>query len=245
MNSALYAGFIGHRRYIPKHHKFRYPFFMWLLDLDEIEHLEDRGWWFSTKRFALSRFHRPDYLGPSNEPLHVSLKKRMEELTGRRVTGKVYGLLNLRTLGLYFSPVNFYFGYNEAMECTHMLAEVSNIPWNERHHYAHYLGDHQFSPSEPKAFKVSPFNPVNQQYRWEIHPPDETVAVTISVHDERGHIFAAKLDLQRYTLSSSSIRKRLLRRPVMTASIVAGIYWQALKLYLKGIPYVPYQKETT
>lgn len=245
MNSAFYAGFIGHKRYIPRTHSFRYPFFMWFLDLEEIDSMSDVGWWFSPRKFALSRFHRPDYLGPESEPLHESVKKRMAELTGEKVGGKVFGLLNLRTLGLYFSPVNFYFGYDAAGTCTHMLAEVSNIPWNERHHYAHYLGEMPATPSEPKGFKVSPFNPVNQQYHWEISPPEESVAISISVHDKRGHVFDAGLEMKRYDLTARAIRKKLLRRPVMTASIVASIYWQALKLYLKGIPYVPYRKEMT
>ncbi len=173
MNSALYAGFIAHQRFIPRAHRFRYPFFMWFLDLDNIDTLPDLGRWFSTRRFSLSRFHRPDYLGDPLEPLHSSVKKRMQELTGKTVTGKVFGLLNLRTCGLYFSPVNFYFGYDREEHCTHMLAEVSNIPWNERHHYAHYIGGNQFNPVQAKEFKVSPFNPVDQQYTWTIEPPDK------------------------------------------------------------------------
>jgi DUF1365 family protein len=245
MKSAFYAGYIGHKRYIPRNHSFKYPFFMWFLDLEEVDSMSDIGWWFSSRKFALSRFHRPDYLGPDSEPLQVSVKNRMAELTGHNVEGKVFGLLNLRTLGLYFSPVNFYFGYSAAGTCTHMLAEVSNIPWNERHHYAHYLGDTNPDLTGPKQFKVSPFNPVDQHYKWEITPPEETVAISIGVDDERGHVFDAGLDMKRYDLSAGSIRRRLLRRPVMTASIVASIYWQALKLFLKGVPYVPYQKEMT
>jgi len=248
MNSALFAGSIAHRRFIPRVHAFRYPFFMWLLELDRIDTMPDLGRWFSVKRFALSRFHRPDYLGDPSEPLHISVKRRLQELTGTAVTGKVFGLLNLRTLGLYFSPVNFYFGYDRTMRCTHMLAEVSNIPWNERYHYAHHLAGDQFDPMQPKAFKVSPFNPVDQQYTWTIEPPGEKVKIGITVHDDRGHIFDAVLDLQHHALTKKSVRRQLLRRPIMTASIVGAIYWQALKLYVKGVPYVPYapvNKEVT
>jgi DUF1365 family protein len=31
----------------------------------------------------------------------------------------------------------------------------------------------------------------------------------------------------------------------MTASIVSAIHWQALRLYAKGVPYVPYTKKET
>ena len=248
MNSALYTGFIAHQRFIPHEHSFRYRFFMWFLDLDSIDAQPDLGNWFSARRFALSRFHRPDYLGDPSEPLHISVKKRMQELTGQAVSGKVYGLLNLRSLGLYFSPVNFYFGYDQAYNCTHMLAEVSNIPWNERHHYAHYLGDGQTTPRQPKAFKVSPFNPVEQQYTWTIEPPGKKVKVGITVHDDRGHVFDALLDLNHHALTKKSVRRQLLKKPIMTVSVLSTIYWQALKLYMKGVPYVPYvpiKKEVT
>ncbi len=243
MKSALYAGFVAHQRFIPRPHRFSYPFFMWFLDLDNIDTLPDIGRWFSTRRLALSRFCRPDYLGNPCQPLHDSVKKRMQELTGKEVTGKVFGLLTLRTCGLYFSPVNFYFGYDQEAHCTHMLAEVSNIPWNERHHYAHYIGGNQLHPVEAKEFKVSPFNPVDQQYTWTIKPPGKKIVIGITVHDQRGHIFDANLNLQHHSLDIKSVRGQLLRKPIMTTFIVAAIYWQALRLYLKGVPYVPYLPE--
>jgi len=243
MKSALYIGTIAHRRDIPKKHTFQYPFFMWFLKLDAIDTLPDLGRWFSPRRFALSRFHRPDYFGNPEEPLHLSIKRRMEQLTGEPVTGAVYGLMNLRTLGLYFSPVNFYFGYVNNANFTHFLAEVSNIPWNERHQYGYYVGSGKTIKPHAKMFHVSPFNGLDQRYQWHIESPGHDISIGIDVDDHRGHIFSARLELRRYPLTRQSVRKQLIRRPIMTASIVSAIYWQALKLYFKGVPYVPYKKE--
>lgn len=243
MKSSLYVGTIGHHRQIPREHRFQYPFFMWFLNLDELDQLPALGRWFSTSKWALSRFHRPDYHGAPELPLAEAIRKRMEELTGHPVQGQVYGLMNMRTLGLYFSPVNFYYGYDREENCTHFLAEVSNIPWNERHHYGHYLSGNQLSPDNPKAFHVSPFNPLNQHYSWQIKPPAETVSVQIKVDDDRGHIFTAQLDLNRRPLTLKSVRRELLKKPAMTIYMVAAIYWQALKLFIKGVPFVGYKKE--
>lgn len=245
MNSALYVGTIAHTRFLPKSHSFSYPFFMYFLDLGNLEQLSDIGILFSAKRWAFNRFNRMDYFGKANESLDTSIRKRMQELTGERVTGKVFGLLNLRTLGLYFSPVNFYYGFDGGGNFTHFLAEVSNIPWNERHHYAHFVPKSGTTPIAQKKFKVSPFNPVDQEYSWKIFAPGEELRVELGVSDKRGKVFEASLQLEKRPLELSTLTRQLIRKPVMTAFIVAGIYWQALRLYLKGIPYIPYEKEMT
>lgn len=244
MESSIYVGTVSHRRYLPKQHRFSYPFFMWFLNLDDLDSLPSLGRWFSASKFAFSRFHRPDYYGDAALPLADSVRNRMEELTGYPVEGKVFGLMNMRTLGLYFSPVNFYYGYDGQGKLTHFLAEVSNIPWNERHQYAHFVGEKRYDHDNPKGFHVSPFNPLDQHYRWKLKAPDESVFVQIDVDDERGHVFTAQLDLERRPFELGVARREILKKPVMTLYIVAGIYWQALKLYLKGVPYVPYGKET-
>ena len=244
MESALYSGFVVHERFLPKQHRFRYPFFMWYLDLDAIPGQPGLGRWFSAESWALSRFKRGDYLGSEERPLADCVKEEMGRLTGCQVGGKVFGLLNLRTLGLYFSPVNFYFGFTEDNEPSHMLAEVSNIPWNERHHYAHLLDSSEDELVNDKHFKVSPFNPSRDQtYRWQIESPGDKVSIKLGVHDQRGHVFTAGLHLCRQPFTIKSARRLLLRTPVMTAYIVAAIYWQALRLFIKGIPYQPYVKE--
>lgn len=245
MKSALYIGTIAHKRNIPVKHKFQYPFFMWFLNLDELDELPSIGKWFSAERWAMSRFNRPDYYGDPDVPLADAIRGRMEELTGEPVAGQVCGLMNMRTLGVYFSPVNFYYGYDSDKNFSHFLAEVSNIPWNERHQYAHFVGNGVLTPDHPKKFHVSPFNDENQHYSWALEEPGSTVSVQLNVSDERGHIFTAQLGLKRHPLNLRSVRARLLRKPAMTMSIVAGIYWQAFNLFRKGVPYIPYTKETT
>lgn len=242
-SSGLYIGTIDHERYLPKEHKFCYPFFMWLLNLDRLATTPDLGIWFSPRRFALSRFKRSNYLGDPQTPLHEAVKQRMQQLTGVQVKGDVCGLLNLNTLGLYFSPVNFYFGYDDMGCCTHFLAEVSNTPWNERHHYAFTITNGPTNIHHDKKFHVSPFNPDKQHYRWAITPPGKKLSIDIAVDDERGHVFKAMLRLTYSPLSLSSVRSQLIKRPLMTGLTLFGIYWQALRIYLKKIPYVPYQQE--
>ena len=242
--SSLYVGTISHQRSLPRQHQFSYPFFMWYLNLEQLDQLPAMGKWFSTSSWALSRFNRSDYYGSPEIPLAAAIKQRMQELTNHPVQGSVFGLMNMRTLGLYFSPVNFYYGFDANDQLSHFLAEVSNTPWNERHQYCHYIQDNNLEPDNDKKFHVSPFNPMNQHYQWKFNTPENQLNVTIKVDDERGHLFTASLRLEQRALTLQTVRKELLKKPVMTAYIVSRIYWQALKLYLKGVPYGPYKKET-
>ncbi len=234
MNPSLYVGTVAHERVLPKKHRFCYRFFMWFFNLAEIDILPRLGRWFSPMAkerdpcWALYRFHRNDYYGSAAQPLATAIKGgRMAELSGETVSGEVYGLINMRTLGLYFSPVNFYYGYDRQGKLSHFLAEVANTPWNERHQYCHLVADGNLTPEHEKTFHVSPFNPINQRYRWQFTPPGRDLSVQIKVDDKRGHIFTATLALQQMPLDL----------------VIAGIYWQALKLYSKGVPYIPYRQK--
>ncbi len=83
---------------------------------------------------ALGRFRRNDYCGRGN--LKQALFDKLFELTGEKLSGRTVAVIHLRYLGLYFSPVNFYYIYDEENEWRYVIAEVSNTPWNERHYYA-------------------------------------------------------------------------------------------------------------
>lgn len=247
MNAALYVGEVKHQRFLPRSHGFRAAFFMWFFNLDRLHEVADLSPWFAIGRGkrALLVMRREDYLGHPAQSLAEAVRARMAELTGERVEGEVYGLLNLSTLGLYFSPVNLYYGYDGQGRPSHFLAEVSNIPWNERHHYGFLLPGDSSHLEHAKAFQVSPFNHLQQRYRWHLEPPGEQLAVTIAVGDSRGEVFEANLNLARRSLERKTLLPLLATRPVMTAYIVGGIYYQALKLFLKGVPYIPYRKEAT
>ena len=246
--SAIYRGFVRHRRFTPKQHEFDYPLFMMLMKADEIPQLLEKFWQLGSKALSWARFKRSDYLDNANQTLSESVREKLAALTGKprsQLDGDVFILCHLRYLGLYFSPLNLYF-LRQGDGYRYMLAEVSNTPWNERHYYCIDLDDPK---PHAKAFHVSPFNPLQQQYRWRITPPDARELQCL-VHIESWQdletdsgetaetkIFDATLSLQRVPLNQSELTRVLIRTPVQTASIVAGIYWQALKLYCKGVPF--------
>lgn len=243
-NAAICAGKVWHVRHKPRIHRFGYPYFMWLLNLNKLAEIPDYRPWFSTRRWALSRLRASDYLpgNPAFPDAASAVKDKMERLTNTPVSGDVYALLNLRTMGIYFSPVNFYWAVDDNGTPSHFLAEVSNTPWNQRHYYGFLLAEAS-KPSHDKAFHVSPFNPIDQRYEWSISLSEKKIAIVIHVVDEAGKVFDAGVNLTPKPLTRRSAAIQLIKNPAMSIFTVVLIYWQALRLWLKRVPYHPHQSK--
>lgn len=240
MSSAILVGQVRHRRFKPIDHALNYPLFMPCLDLDELEQLEKSVWGFGQRWWHWARFKRSDYLGKGE--LKQAVLDKLHELTQVRLSGKVEAVLHLRYLGIYFSPVNFYYIYDEQGQWRYLLAEVSNTPWNERHYYALDAQD-ETTWLHAKQFHVSPFNPIEQQYQWKIKPLNQQLSVHLECHKE-AKVFDATLKMRKYPFNSKVLVKQLISTPAMAVKVTVGIYWHALKLWVKGAPFYSHPKSS-
>ena len=239
--SAIYEGSVRHRRFSPRSHDFDYPLFMFLLKVDEIPRVVKSFWQLSFSAFSWARFRRKDYIISDHDDIAEAVRTKIAEQINcpvKELGRDVYFLGHLRYFGLYFSPLNVYFVKKED-KYTHMLAEVSNTPWKEKHYYALDLEDLK---QHPKEFHVSPFNPMDQTYQWKISPPSQTKSpcvIHIESFDQKNSekVFDATLRLHRKTLNKSELTHTLIRTPIQTVAVMVGIYWQALKLFLKRVPF--------
>src|SRR5450830_596352 len=107
MQSAIFTGWVRHRRFLPVEHAFRYRIYMMFLNLDELPRLFGKSWLWSAKRANLAWFKRQDYFGNPEQALKTSIEQLVMQKTGRLPTGPICLLTNMRYFGYCFNPVSF------------------------------------------------------------------------------------------------------------------------------------------
>ncbi len=256
--SAVYEGWVRHRRFEPVEHSFRYRLFLMYLDLGELPEVLDPYPFFSARHPTLARFRREDFMGDPKGPLDECARDAVQAATGARPAGPVRLLTGLRYFGHSFNPVSLYYCFDPAGERVEaVVADVQNIPWGERHPYVLARGERRGSVLREeleKTFHVSPLMGMDQTYSFRAAEPGERLAVHIAsrpretaseadnrrLSRSRRSTFDATLNLRRRELSRRTLAGLLARYPAMSLQVVAKIYAQSLRLKLKGARYFPH-----
>lgn len=240
MHSCFYEGTVAHVRRRPVSHEFRQRVALAWLDLDEVETGGRRL--LSNRRYAPIAFRRDDHLFDHGRSLKEEVYDTVEAAGQPRPVGPVRLLTQLRYFGYYFSPLNLFYVYDRRGEQIEaVVAEVNNTPWGERHPYILHRGNKTAEAADlhfahRKEFHVSPFMPMEVQYRWRLSKPGEQLSVHLANLQGDEVVFDARLELGRRAWSSAALRRLVLRYPIQTAQIGAAIYYQALKLWWKRCP---------
>ncbi|WP_313432226.1 DUF1365 domain-containing protein [Pseudomonas sp.] len=240
MNSSLCHGWLSHRRLTPRPHAFRYRIGLFYLDLDELPRLLSLSRWLGRSRLAPLCWRETDYLPAltrQGKPLGEAVRLLVGQATGQVPEGAVHLLTQPRCWGLSFNPVSIYFCHDRQGQVTSVLLEVRNTPWRERFHYVLPVqGDLARPFTVAKAFHVSPFMPMDMDYRLRFAVDGQRVRVHMENWQAGRLVFAADLAVQRQPLDRASLQRHLLAFPWMSLRTVTGIYWQALRLLLKRSP---------
>ena len=241
--ASLMIGPVMHARMKPVEHRFSYEVFSLLLDLDRLDEADRASRLFAVNRFNLVSFREADHGARDGSSLrrHVD---RLLEPTGIDLTGgRVLLLCYPRILGHVFNPLSVYFAYAVSGELVAAIYEVRNT-FGEQHTYVAPVAPGEFGPAglrqeRVKQFYVSPFNGLAMTYRFRLRPPTDDVAVRILECDSDGPLLAATFNGRRENLTTATLLAALRRYPLLTLKVVAGIHWEALRLWIKGMRLVP------
>jgi uncharacterized protein len=232
------AGKVMHARMKPKVHRFNYSVFCLLIDIDRLDEAHASSALFSVRHFNLLGFRQSDH-GDGSAQLSPHIRSLAWQAGVDLTGGRLLLLCYPRVLGFVFNPISVYFGYDLTGALAIIIYEVRNT-FGEMHTYVAKIEPGQLGPEgvkqeRDKLFYVSPFMDMPLRYHFRLRPPDKQVAVRILETDAEGPILAATFHGGLKDLTSFHILKACLKMPFMTAKVVAGIHWEALKLWMKGV----------
>lgn len=236
--SALFAGDVMHRRVRPRHHRLAYRVLSLLIDLDEMDAVTARLRLLSRNRFNLFSIHDRDFGDGSSRPLKEQVEAHMRAAGMVPDGGPVRLFCMPRMLGYTFNPLSVYFCHDRAERLVAILYEVSNT-FGERHSYLLRVTqdeDGTVRQQAQKCFFVSPFMDMALTYGFRVRPPQERYQLSITVSDAEGPVLTAVHKAERVPLSDRSLARAFLAFPMVTMKVVAGIYWEAAKIWVKGVP---------
>lgn len=244
-DAGLFVGTLRHRRFTPVRHEFAYPTLMAWLDVDRLPALMRASSFTSHNRWNVASFDDRDHLAD----LDGSLRQRLATDAARHGIevpgGRILLLTHLRHFGYVFNPLSLFYVFDRGDHLRYVLAEVRNTFGGSHRYWLTPDGETvRFRATAAKHLYVSPFMPVDVDYEFAFTPPGDRIGVHIRVTRDGRALFDAHLSLDRRPWSAVEIRRQLMRYPLMTARVIAGIHWQAARLWWKGVPIVPRKTAT-
>ena len=238
----LCFGQVRHRRLRPRENAFAYGTYYLRLPLRT---LGDRGFGcplVSRNRFNLLSFVDADH-GDGKRPLVEWIDTLLAAEGVHDAGGEIWLQAMPRVLGYAFNPVSFWFCHRADGALRAVVCDVRNT-FGERHFYLLDTGAAIANGSElqaRKVFHVSPFCRVEGGYRFRFmraaRAGGEHTLACIDYHDAAGLLLQTSVSGLAMPLSGASAARAFFGFPFMTFGVVARIHWQAVRLWLRRVPF--------
>ncbi len=237
--AVVYVGNVMHQRMKPFGHRFQYRVFSLSIDLDRLEEANGQSALFSVNRSNLVSFHEEDHAADGKLRSHAD--RLLADACVER-PAKILLVCYPRIFGYVFNPLSVYYAYDDRDALIALIYEVRNT-FGERHSYVCPVEENEIFESGlrqtcDKLFYVSPFIDIGMRYHFRMLPPGQEIRWRILETDAEGPLLAATFAGWKNPLTGRTLGYLLTAIPFLTIKIMAGIHWEALKLWLKGAIYV-------
>lgn len=234
--AGLFVGEVMHQRLRPFRHRFVYRVFSLLLDIDRVDDVAKRLWLFSGEGRNLVSFRNRDHGYRDGTPLRPWVENELRR-TGLAITpGRVLLLAMPRILGYVFNPLSVYYVHDGDDGLRAIIYEVKNT-FGGQHPYVLPVfpdGEGPVRHGCGKDFYVSPFIAMTAAYRFKLTRPGQRLSVVIQEDVEGKTGLVASFTAERQPLTDRALARALITTPLLTHKVIAGIHFEALRLWLKG-----------
>ncbi len=236
MNSCLYQTQISHQRFSPKAHAFTFNAFYFYLDLDELPQLTQDLWGLGYEQAHLYSLKSTDHLQMGHSSLKENIHAFLQQQGITESIEKISLLTHLRTLGHLFNPISLFF--ITTANHKYCLAEVGNT-FKEQKLYLLPQKQGNFHHRQTKHFYVSPFIKADADFLFQVKEPDKTLDYSIKTIEQGQTVLNAHVQGVLLPLTQFNLLKTLVSFPLLTLRVIGRIHLEALKLYLKRLPFYP------
>jgi uncharacterized protein len=238
-DAMIFAGRVVHKRLRPKRHGLSYRVFTLLLDVDQLDAVARRCRLFSRNRFNVFSFHDKDH-GPGDGTAIKDVAVQCLLNAGRPFENRRIFLLTYpRVFGYVFSPLSVFYVYAPDGGLETLIYEVNNT-FGERTSYVVAAGEIAsggvYAQACTKEMHVSPFASGVGGYKFRVIDPGREAVVAVLLSDADGALIKTHFRGASETLNDRALAGLLVRYPLFTLKVIAAIHYEALKLWLKGVP---------
>lgn len=231
--SSLFQGTVSHQRVTPVRHKLSYSVFSLLIDLKKIDQFSSKIFLFSYNKWNFLSLFSKDYGDGEQQDLAKYagslLAKELPETQFENVMLLTYP----RVLGYAFNPLSVYIFLGAKSEPVATIYEVRNT-FSGKTNYVCRVDGNAIDQAQ-KNMTVSPFNGSDGKYSFRLMFDDENISIGVALRENEMPIINTWYKCSRIQTNDLQIILLILKKPFMTFKVIAGIHYEALKLWLKGL----------
>jgi cyclopropane-fatty-acyl-phospholipid synthase len=235
MNSRIYRGEVTHSRLTPVRHSFRYPFYFYAFDIDELPELSDRVSLFGHNRIRPVSIHDKDYLSWGPDSIRSKLERILSDAGSEISLGQILMVTSARYFHYVFNPISFFYCFSLDGQLSDIVIQVNNT-FGEMHLYPLKMSQSRYENKKntftaQKRFHVSPFFDRSGYYEFLLTRPEESIDNVIRYYNAEKLSLVARIQGQSLPLNSPNLIKTIARYPLSAAMTMPRILWQAARLY--------------